>query len=62
MNLVAVEQPMPPREQIALKPTLAQVLRKHFHDPSVMREVFVTGNDFRVPCSIAGLEHRSQPI
>jgi hypothetical protein len=36
-RLIAVEQPVPAGEQVALQPALAQMLGKHLHDPAVRR-------------------------
>ncbi len=53
---------MPPGEQVALQPSLAQVLGQHLHDPSVRGEVIVAGQRDRVPGPVGPLEHGREPV
>ena len=61
-RLVAVEHPVPPGEQVALQPALAQVLRQHLHHPAVRGEVVVPGDGLGVPGAVGRLEQRRQPV
>ena len=55
--LVAVEESMPPGEQVALEPALALVLAEHFHHAPLGREKFVIR---RLSCS-GGSDSRNRP-
>ena len=61
-RLVAVEQPVTARKQVALEPTLAQVLAQHLHHPSVRGEVVVIRLQLCVPCAVGHLEHRLEAV
>src|SRR5208282_623678 len=43
-RLVAIEEPVPSGEEVALEPTFALVLAKHFHDAPGGREKLVVGD------------------
>ena len=61
-RLVAVEQPVPSGEQVALEPPLAQVLRQDLHHPTVGRQVVVVRHGLGHPGAVGRLEHRRQPV
>jgi hypothetical protein len=43
-RLVAVEQPVPAGQQVALQPALAQVLGQHLHHPAVAAQMVIAGS------------------
>ncbi len=61
-RLVAVEQPVPAGEQVALQPALALVLGQHLHDPAVRGQVIIARLDPRVEGPAGGLEHGIEPV
>src|SRR6516162_1398175 len=61
-GLIAREQTVAPREQIAFKPTLAKVFAEHFHDAAMPREMDVVGLDLLHPYAIGCLEDVVQTI
>ncbi len=61
-GLVAVEQPVPAGEQVALEPALAEVLGEHLHDAAVRGEVVIGGEDLGVPGPVGDLEHGREPV
>ena len=61
-RLVAVEQPVAAGQQVALEPSLAEVLGQDLHDPAVGSEVIVAVDDHRIPGSVGDLEHGGQPV
>jgi hypothetical protein len=61
-RLVAVEQPMPPGQQVALQPALAEVLAEHLHDAAVGRQVVVAGHLLGVPGPVRRLEYGAQSV
>jgi hypothetical protein len=54
-RLVAIEQSVPPGEQIALEPALALMLAQHFHHAPVRREKFVVRHGRGVPLAVGRL-------
>ena len=42
-RFVGVKKPMPPGQQISLKPAQQRVLREHFHNAPVARELAAVG-------------------
>ena len=60
--LVAVEQPVPAGQQIALEPALAEVLAQDLHHAAVGRQVVVPGLDLGAPRPVGHLEHVGQAI
>ena len=62
-GLVAVEQPMPPGQQITFEPALALVLAQHrVQHASVGREEFVILDFARVPLAVGDFKDRAQKI
>ncbi len=61
-GLVAVEEPVPAGEQVALQPALALVLREHLDHPAARRKVLVDGFDARVPLLVGHLEDGVEPV
>ena len=53
---------MPPGQQIAFEPALAQVLAQHLHHAAVRRDVIVVGRMSRGGDAIGHLEQRVQPV
>ena len=51
-RLVAVEQPVPPGEQVALEPALALMLAEHLHHAPARREELVVRHGGRVPLAL----------
>ena len=58
-RLVAVEEPVPAGEQVALEPALAEVLAEHLHHPAVGREVVVSGRTS--PCQARSVTSNTAP-
>ncbi len=61
-RLVAGEEAVPPGEQIALQPALAQVLGQHLHHPAVPRQMLVGLPCRRLPRLAGGAVDRVQPV
>jgi hypothetical protein len=61
-RLVAVEEPVPAGEQIALEPPLALVLGQDLHHAPVGRQVLVRRQRLRVPCPRRDGEHVPEPV
>ncbi len=61
-RLVAVEQSVPPGEQVALQPALALVLAEHFHHAPGGREKFVVRHGRGVPLAVGHLEEGFQAV
>ena len=61
-RLVAVEQPVPPGQQVALQPPLAHVLRQHLHHPAVGRQVIVPRDDLALEHLAGHLENVVEPV
>ena len=61
-RLVAVEQAMPPGEQVALEPALALVFAEHFHHAPGGREKFVVRRGRGVPLAIGHLKHGFEAV
>ena len=61
-RLVAVEQSVPPGQQIAFQPALAQVLGEHLHHPTGRCEVFIVGHGLRKPHLVGRLVDRVQAV
>jgi hypothetical protein len=61
-GLVAVEQPVPAGEQVALEPALAQVLGEHLHHPPVGRQVVVVRQGLGHPGAVGDFEHGRQTV
>ena len=61
-RLVAVEQSMPPGEQIAFEPALALVLAQHLHHAAAGRQEFIVRHGRGVPLPFGRLEHRLQAV
>ena len=61
-RLVAVEQPVPPGEQVALQPALAQVLRQHLGDAADLGDALVDRRRLAEELPVRGLEHRLQAV
>ncbi len=61
-SLVAVEQPMPAGQQVALQPTLTLVLAQHLHHTSAAGKELVTRHGRGVPLPLGHLEYRLQAI
>src|SRR5450830_903978 len=60
--LVTVEYPMPPGEQVALKPAFALMLAQHFHDPPIQGEEFIVAFRLCVPLSVSYLKNGVQAV
>ena len=61
-RLVAVEQPVPPGQQVTLEPALAQVLRQHLHHPAVRGQLVIARDDLPVEGPAGHVEHRVKPV
>src|ERR1700691_618624 len=61
-GLVAIEQAVPPSQEIAFKPTLAQMLAQDFHYAAVSREMDVVRLDLFHPDPVGDVEHVTQTI
>ena len=61
-RLVAVEEAMSSREQVALEPTLALVFAEHFHHPPRGREKLVTRLVSSIPLAFGYLEKGLQAV
>ena len=61
-RLVAVEESMPPGEQVALEPALALVLAEHFHHAASGREKFVVRHGRGVPLAFGDFKQRFQAV
>ena len=61
-GLVAVEEPVPAGEQVALEPALALVLGEHLDDPAGRSEAFVGRLDRRVPLLVRHAQHIAEPV
>ena len=63
-GLIAVEQPVPPGEEVALQPALAQMLGQHgVHHPAIRFQIRVPdGIDGVHPAPAAGLEHGGEGV
>ena len=53
---------MPPGQQIAFEPALAQMLAQHLHHPAIRRDVVVVGQDLRHPDALGHFEHRVEAV
>src|SRR5258708_35258889 len=60
--LVAVEQPMPPGEQIAFQPTLALMLAQHLHHPATRGEERIVCSGSGIPLAIGCFKNSLQPV
>ena len=61
-GLVAREEAVPPRQQVALEPALAKVLAQHLHHAAVGREVLVARPHLRGRGSPGHLEQGREPV
>jgi hypothetical protein len=61
-RLVAVEEPVPAGQEVALEPALALVLGEHFHDASIGTQGFVDRQQLGVPRLRRRLEHRTEAV
>src|SRR5215470_2247138 len=61
-RLVARKQPMSSRQQIALEPTLAEMLTQHLHDGPVPREVNIVRLKALHPDAVSSLEDSVQTV
>ena len=62
-GLIAVEDAMPPSQQITLQPTFALVLAEHgVQHASRGREKFIVVDFARFPLAVSDLKHRAQEI
>ena len=61
-RLVAVEQPVPAGEQVALEPALALVLAEHLHHAAGGREEFVVRHGRGVPLALGHFEDGFQAV
>ena len=61
-RFVTGEQAMPPGEEIAFEPALAQMLAQHFHHPAVGAEIDVDGLYARHPFLAGDFVDGLQPI
>src|SRR5215471_4929045 len=61
-RLVARKQPMSSRQQIALEPTLAEMLTQHLHDVPVPREVNIVRLKALHPDAVSSLEDSVQTV
>jgi hypothetical protein len=60
--LVAVEQAVPPGEQVPFEPALALMLAQHLHHLALGRQVLVARLHFRFPLPARDLKHRFEPV
>ncbi len=60
--LVAVEETMPTREQVAFEPALALVLAEHLHHAAGGSEKFIVLPQLGVPLPLRHLEDGTQSI
>ena len=61
-RLVAVEEPMPPGEQVAFEPAFALVLAEHFHHAPGGREKFVVRHGRGVPLALGHFKEGFQAV
>src|SRR5580692_10641552 len=61
-RLVAVEESMPPGEQVAFEPAFALMLAEHFHDAAGGREKFVVRHGCGVPLPLSYLKQSFQAV
>ena len=61
-RLVAVEQPVPPGEQVSLQPTLALVLAEHLHHAPLGREEYIILYRLGFPLPIGDFKDGFQTI
>src|ERR1035437_926424 len=61
-SLVAVEQSVPPGEQITFEPALALMLAQHFHHPAIWGQKLVVVLLLRLPLPAGYLKHGSQAV
>src|SRR5208283_1332881 len=61
-RLVAVEEPMPPSEQVALEPALTLVLAEHFHHAPGGCEKFVVRHGRGVPLAFGHVKESFQAV
>ena len=61
-RLVAVEESVPPGEQVALEPTFALVFAQHFHDAPAAREMLVVRQGRGVPLAVGHFEQALQAV
>src|SRR5450830_941819 len=61
-RLVAVEDPMPPSEQVALKPAFTLMLAQHLHDPAIQGEEFIGAFSLCIPLSVGYLKNGVQAV
>jgi hypothetical protein len=55
-GFVAVEEPVPAGEEVALEPSLALMLREHLHHPPLGRQVLVNWQDLADECPAGDAE------
>ena len=61
-RLVAVEQTVPARQQVALEPALAEMLREHLEHAPIAAQSLVRVLALALPGARRRLEHRRQPV
>ncbi len=61
-RLVAREEAVAPREQVALEPALAQMFAQDLEDPTVMGNVVVVGYRRADEAAVLDLEDGTQPV
>ena len=61
-RLIAIEHPVPPREQIPFQPAFALMLAQHLHSPPGRCQKLIVRLRRRVPLPPRGLKHRLQAV
>lgn len=61
-GLIAVEQTVPPRQQITFQPTLAHVLRQDFEHAPVASQMLIARQNRCAPLFVADVVHRTEPV
>ena len=61
-RLVAVEEPVPPGEEVALEPALALVLAEDFHHSPLDGQVVVGGDDLFLPLLVGVFEDGAEAV
>ena len=61
-RFITIQKPMPSRQQVPFKPTLAQVLAQDFHDTPVVRHMFVGREDLLGRAAIGHFEHPTPTV
>ena len=61
-RLVTVEEPVAPGQEVPFEPALALMLREHFDNPTVGRQMVITGPDRGLPDAVGHFEDVLEPV